>query len=355
MNKFAQYLKYVNGPNILGNNRTFWSVFCIALLIAAVFPLAADSYNVGNAAYVLLWTFMAMGLSLMWGYTGILSFGQSAFFGIAGYAYGVISINLGQDYGLTQAALIGALLIVALVASIFGYVLFYGKLSAILVTIVTLSLTLVLALFMAQTAGPQWAIGEARLNGYNGMTGMPPLTVPWFGEDLFIQGTILFYFLLVALIIVYILLRILANSKLGYIFLGIRENPERAEMLGYDIRWYQFLAFVIGSTLAGFSGVLYTSWGQFITPDSMGLDAAILPVLWVAIGGRKDITASVISTIVFVYLSQRLTIYGDEYALVVLGVVLLVSVLFVPQGFVIAGVEKGSKFVRKMSKGDRNK
>ena len=69
----------------------------IVLLLAAAYPLVGDSYTVGNLAYFGIWIFMALGLCLIWGYGGMLSFGQTAFFGLAGYSYGVIAINLGQN------------------------------------------------------------------------------------------------------------------------------------------------------------------------------------------------------------------------------------------------------------------
>ena len=77
---------------------------------------------------------------------------------------------------------------------------------------------------------------------------------------------------------VYLGLRILVNSRFGNVLVAIRENPERAEMLGYDVRKYQLVAFVIGAALAGLCGVLYTVWGQYITPSSMGMTAAALPI-----------------------------------------------------------------------------
>lgn len=335
----SKIISRLSGPQTLGSGRSFWSVFCTVIVLAAVFPLFSDAYTVANVAYLLLWTFMAMGLSLMWGYTGILSFGQTAFFGLAGYTYGVISINIGQEYGLTQVALVGALVATLVGATLVGYFMFYGDITDVFVGIVTLSLTLVIATFMAQTAGPEWVIGEARLNGYNGMTGMPPLVIPWFGGQLFVQGRLMFYFLLIVLVVVYLALRILLNSRVGYVLVGIRENPERAKMLGYDIRRYKLLAFAIGSVLAGFTGVMYTTWGQYISPSSMGLSAAVLPVLWVAAGGRKDVTASAVATIALVYLSQRLAISGDQYAQVALGAILLIAVMFVPEGFVVAAVK----------------
>src|SRR3546814_1818820 len=130
------------------------------------------------------------------------------------------------------------------------------------------------------------------------MRGMPPLAVPWFGGDIALYADVpLYYLLLAALLLCYLGLRILVNSRFGNVLVAIRENPERAEMLGYDIRKYQLGAFVIGSSLAGVSGVLYTAWGQYIQPSSMGITAAAMPIVWVAVGGRTDLTATLIGTL----------------------------------------------------------
>jgi len=120
------------------------------------------------------------------------------------------------------------------------------------------------------------------------------------------------------------------------VLVAIRENPARATMLGYDVRKYQLAAFVIGSSLAGLSGVLYTTWGQYITPSSMGITAAALPIVWVAVGGRSDLTATLLGTILLIGGFQALTVYGSQYALVVMGLLLVVTVLLAPEGLILA-------------------
>jgi ABC-type branched-subunit amino acid transport system permease subunit len=214
--------------------------------------------------------------------------------------------------------------------------MFYGEIRGVFVGIVTLSVTLVLETFMAQTAGPQWKIGAARLNGFNGMSGIPSLTIPWPGGDIMLfAGTGLYYLLLALMLLCYLWLRILLNGPFGNVLVAIRENPTRVEMLGYDVRRFQLLAFVLGGALAALSGVLYTAWGQYITPSSMGLMAAALPVIWVAVGGRSDITATLVGTLLVLALFQQLTIRGSQYALVAMGALLLVTVLLAPEGLVL--------------------
>ncbi|PRD40591.1 ABC transporter permease [Phyllobacterium phragmitis] len=345
----------LEGPQTLGRGRRFWSGVILILVAAFAYPLFADGYDVGNNVYFFNWIFMALGLCLIWGYGGSLSFGQTAFFGIAGYAYGVLTINLGDAYGLTLFALIAAGLISAVCAAILGYFLFFGRISGVFLGIVTLSVTLVMERFISQTAGPEWHIGTARLNGFNGMGGMPSLTVPWPGGPIVLLPDVgLYYVTLVLLVFVYLGLRVLVNSRFGNVIVAIRENPERAEMLGYDVRKYQLGTFVIGSSLAGLSGVLYTSWGNYITPASMGMTAASLPIVWVAVGGRSDLTTTLLGTFLVLLVFQALTIYGSQYALVAMGTLLVVTVLLAPNGIVAGVVSLVSKRrVRKRAKSEQ--
>jgi branched-chain amino acid transport system permease protein len=296
--------------------------------------------------------FIALSLCLIWGYGGSLSFGQTAFFGIAGYGYGVLTINFGAAHGFTLIALLIAIAIAALFALLLGYFMFFGRISGVFLGIVTLAVTLMFERFMAQTAGPEWHIGAARLNGFNGMSAMPPITIPWFGEDIVLFADIgLYYFVLGLLVLVYLGLRILMNSAFGNVIVAIRENPERAEMLGYDIRKYQLITFVIGAALAGLSGVLYTAWGQYITPSSMGMTAAALPLIWVTVGGRSDLTSTVIGTLVVLSAFQALTIYGSQYALVFMGVLLVLTVLIAPNGLVLAAMNLLSRLATRGKQG----
>jgi ABC-type branched-subunit amino acid transport system permease subunit len=329
-------LRRLEGPQTVGRGPIFWALFALVLAAALAFPMFSDGYTVGNTAYFFVWVFIALSLCLIWGYGGSLSFGQTAFFGIAGYAYGILTINFGSAYGFTLIALLLAVAIAALVALLLGYFMFFGRIEGVFLGIVTLAVTLMLERFMAQTAGPEWHIGTARLNGFNGMSGMPPLTIPWPGGPIVLFADVgLYYAVLALLVLVYLALRIVMNSSFGNVIVAIRENPERAEMLGYDVRKYQLITFIIGAVLAGLSGVLYTAWGQYITPSSMGMTAAALPLIWVAVGGRSDLTSTVIGTLAVLAGFQALTIYGSQYALVVMGVLLVLTVLIAPNGIVL--------------------
>ena len=259
----------------------------MVFFILGVIPFFLDSYYLNNISYFMCWSFISLGLAVIWGMGGALSFGQTAFFGLAGYSFSVISINFLGTTGVGIWTPILALLITGLFGLIVGYFLFYGGIYDVFIGIVTLAITLVFETFMQQTAGPEYAIGEARLNGFNGMQGMPTIGF----QDLqfgLLEGVTQYYFiLLVAAIILYCLYKF-KNSKTGLIFSATKENRDRVASLGHNVQRVQLIAFVIASMLAGLSGILYTNWGGYITPSSMGLVSAALPVVWVAASGKKD-------------------------------------------------------------------
>jgi len=353
VNGFLAFLRRLEGPQTVGRGPAFWALFAVVLTAALAYPLFSDGYTVGNTVYFFVWVFIALSLCLIWGYGGSLSFGQTAFFGIAGYGYGILTINFGAAHGFTLVALVLAVGFAALFAVLLGYFMFFGRIAGVFLGIVTLAVTLMLERFMAQTAGPEWHVGVARLNGFNGMSGMPPLTIPWPDGDIVLFADIgLYYFVLGLLVVVYLGLRILMNSAFGNVIVAIRENPERAEMLGYDVRKYQLITFVIGAALAGLSGVLYTVWGQYITPSSMGMTAAALPLIWVAVGGRSDLTSTLIGTLTVLLAFQALTIYGSQYALIFMGVLLVLTVLIAPNGLVLAVMSLISRLAARRSKKD---
>lgn len=314
--------------------RAEFTVFLIICLGFAIYPALAGAYATTAVCYFIIMTFLGMSLSIVWGYTGIFSFGQAALFGIGGYVFGIVAGNLGNP-NLTIIALLCGLAAAALVAAVLGYLMFYGGVSDVYVGITTLAVTLVLSTFMYQTSGSQWIVGNVRLGGYNGMTNIPPLQVSLGAFTLIFQGVALYYFALVALVATYIGLVALLRSRFGYAMIAIRENRERSELLGYNLRLIQLLVFVLGGVLAGFSGILYATWGNYMTPSTMAMTSASLPVIWVAVGGRKSLVAAIIATIALLFVQQSLAGRGDQYALVIFGALLTAVMLFVPDGFVV--------------------
>jgi urea transport system permease protein len=317
----------------------------MVFFILGVIPVFLDSYYLNNISYFMCWSFISLGLAVIWGMGGVLSFGQTAFFGLAGYSFSVISINFLGTTGVGIWSPILALLITGLFGLIVGYFLFYGGIYDVFIGIVTLAITLVFETFMQQTAGPEYAIGEARLNGFNGMQGMPTIGF----QDLkfgLLEGVTQYYFiLLVAAIILYCLYKF-KNSKTGLIFSATKENRDRVASLGHNVQRVQLIAFVIASMLAGLSGILYTNWGGYITPSSMGLVSAALPVVWVAASGKKDFLSVFVGTIFLVWLSQTLAINGAQFAIIAMGLILVIATLFFPDGIILMIKDKLMKKIK---------
>lgn len=319
------------GPEDIGRSRLFWVFFWVVVASFFLYPVQASEFAATNTAFYLLNIPMALGLALMWGYCGILSFGQVAYFGIAGYAYGIIAGNMTMSPWGPTLGVLGGLGACAVVSAIFGYFVFYARVQMWIVPILTLVLTLLLETFLGQTAGYQWRVGSVLLGGYNGMTG-----IPWYQAfGVVFTGYPFYYLTLVLTLLCYFGARMLVNSRHGKVLLGIREDALRTELLGYDIRARQLAIFVLAALLAGLSGLLYVQWGNYITPSQVGLLQAALPVIWVAVGGRESLLAVMISTFALNWLNFTLSSQGNQYALVIIGALLVAVMLFFPRGFVV--------------------
>ena len=137
------------------------------------------------------------------------------------------------------------------------------------------------------------------------------------------------------MLVSYLGCRALVNSHHGKVMLAMREDPLRTELLGYDIRARQLAVFVIAGVLAGLSGLLYVQWGNYITPSQLGLVQAALPVIWVAVGGRSKLLAVAISAYALNWITYSLSSAGNQYALVIIGALLVIVMLFFPDGIVV--------------------
>jgi len=331
----ANPFSLLSGPEDLGRGPLFWAAAAITVGLFLAVPLYLSEFAAYNVSYYLLNIPMALGLCLLWGYCGVLSFGQVAYFGIAGYAYGVIAGNLaGQPWGPTVGS-IGGLAAAAIVAAAFGYFVFFARVQMWILPILTLVLTLLLETFLGQTAGYQWKVGVVQLGGYNGMTGIPAFQI----GDFVFSGYSFFYLALGVAFFSYIACRMLVNSKHGNVMLAIREDAVRTEMLGYDIRVRQWVVFVLAALLSALSGLLYVQWGNYITPSQVGLLSAALPVIWVAVGGREKLLAVVIGAYALNWLNYQLSSSGNQYALVIIGALLVIVMLFFPRGLVVTLAE----------------
>jgi branched-chain amino acid transport system permease protein len=276
---------------------------------------------------------LALSLTLVWGKAGIFSFGQAAFFGIGGYVYGIVAINWIDSTGESFSALVAGSLIAAAFSAVMAYFMFYGGVSNVYVAIITLATTLVLFTVMSSTAGPQYAFGEARLGGYNGMIGVPALTAPGSnGVPFDPYGA---YAIVVAIAaFVVIGTAALLRGSFGHVLAAIRENEERTELLGYDVRLYKFIVFAMGGAVAGLAGASFAAWAQFINPAVFGLVQAAIIIIWVLVGGHRSLAGAFVGVAVVEGLSTRLDSVVQGHTPLLLGAILMAVVLLLPSGLV---------------------
>jgi branched-chain amino acid transport system permease protein len=319
------------GPHDIGRGPAAWVVMACVGIGFLAFPAVATAFTASNVAYYLLNIPMALGLSLLWGYGGVLSFGQVAFFAIAGYVYGIVAGNFPNAAWATWLGTFAGLGATGLLAAAFGYFIFYARVAAWIVPILTLVLALLLNTFLGLTAGSQWTIGQVALGGYNGMTGIPSLEI----AGVTFQDYAFYYLVVVVVILLLVGLRAWVNSQRGQVLMAIREDAIRTELLGYDVRLEQLRVFIGAALLSGISGLLYVQWGNYITPSVTSLAQAALPVIWVAVAGRDSLVAVAIMTFLLSLLSYELSSAGNQYALVIIGVLLVAVMLFAPEGLIL--------------------
>jgi len=343
-----------------------WNIVGLVLVglvgLAALFglPYWLELAALLDATVYIIMAILALSLALLWGYGGILCFGQSAFFGLGAYAYAIAMFNMGES----TVPFLLAIVLPAAFAALLGYFMFYGRISDVYLGVITLTVTLILFNSINSTAGPEYHIGAARLGGFNGIPSIPPLNVPG-NRDMAIDLNGMFYLSTALLIATYFGLRWLLVSRFGRVIVAIRENEKRAEFLGYDARLYKLLIFTISGALAGLAGCLFANWGAFVSPTIFGLAQSAQIIIWVIVGGRGTLIGPVVGCIAIQWLTatlgntQILSAAGLKSSLgpvigqgaadaiasalgivdlsnanLVLGAVLLAFVLLVPKGVV---------------------
>jgi ABC-type branched-subunit amino acid transport system permease subunit len=326
-------------------------VAAVGIAVLVLTPRLFDLDVVLNITVYMIMAVLALSLALVWGFGGILCFGQSAFFGLGAYTYAIAMINFGES----TAPLILAVLVPAAFAALLGYFMFYGRISDVYLGVITLTVTLILFNSINSTAGPEFHIGSAKLGGFNGIPGIPSLNVPFFKDwQIDLEG--MFYLSAASLLLTYFGLRALLASRFGRTIVGIRENEQRAQLLGYDPRVYKIATFTIGAALAGYAGCLFANWGSFVSPTIFGLAQSAQIIIWVIVGGRGTLIGPILGCVGIQWLTAALGANspgGDAgwQALLgnvplILGAILIAFVLLVPKGLVptIGGLE--SVFVR---------
>ncbi len=346
---------------LLNDRGGIWVLGLIALtmLIVPVLNLAVSetsALHISTFAVTLLGKFLcyallALSVDLIWGYCGILSLGQGAFFTLGGYAMGMYlmrQIGSRGQYGNAELpdfmvflnwehlpwywlgfdhfwfALLMVMLIPGLLAFIFGWLAFRSRVTGVYFSIITQALTYALMLAFFRN--------EMGFGGNNGLTDFKEIA----GLAITADSTRIILFLAsgLALIMAYLACRYIVTSRFGRIVISIRDAETRTRFCGYQIESYKLWLFVFSSVLAGIAGALYVPQVGIINPGEFSPLNSIELVVWVATGGRGTLFGAIVGAFTVNYGKTIFTSYSPETWLFALGTLFVLVTLLLPKGLV---------------------
>lgn len=300
-----------------------------AIVVIALAPGMLEIFTLMQVTLFAAMAVLSLSLAFIWGFGGILSFGQTAFFGLGAYAYAIAAINF-QDS--TQGILL-AIFVPAVFSATLGYFVFYGRISDVYLGVITLTVTLILFNVVNSTSGDEYRIGDAMLGGFNGIPAVPTFNMP-FDPSSPLSPEACWWVTAGALLAVYLGLRLLLASPFGRVIVAVRENETRASLLGYDPRLIKLVAFIFGGAIAGLAGALYVNWGAFVGPTIFSLSLSAEIIIWITIGGLGTLLGPIIGCILIEYIVASIGSQQMLNANLVLGTVLVLFVLLLPRGLV---------------------
>ena len=303
------------------------------MLIAAFFvPALGSRYYTFLANDVVIWALFATSLNLLVGYTGLVSFGHAAYFGIGAYTTGLLMKKIGVPFLLAFPA---AGLLAGLFALVFGF--FCVRLTRIYFAMLTLAFAQIV-----------WAICFKWNEVTGGEQGMPEIPYPDFAwlervataaPFLSYRTSEYFYFLTLLMVALCLwLLRRIVGSPFGRMLTTIRENPERAEFIGVNVRRYELGAFVIAGAFAGLAGGLFGIFNRGVFPDFAYWTKSSEVLIMTLLGGMGTFFGPALGALVLLWLNQQIVSYTQYWPLI-LGTILVVLLFVFPGG--IAGAALG--------------
>jgi len=308
-------------------NRSYLVEALTALgLILVPFVLPHLGFSPTTIDRILIWGLFGIGFDILFGFTGLLSFGQSAFFGTGGMVVAYLLTIAGFPYGMV------ALVIGTVVSAVVGYLigLIALRRTGIYFAMITVAIAEVF-FFVEFSPLAEFTGGE------NGLPGVPPpsiflgFTTLKFNTDWTMYGFIAFWFF----VGIVIALRII-RSPVGAVLRAIRDNPLRAQAVGHNIKGYKLTAFVIAAAYAGFAGGLLGMMQGFMPPDAFTFETSGQLVMQTAIGGTGTLFGPLVGAAVWLFLSdffQNTLHLGATWKLV-LGIIFVLLVCFLRRGIV---------------------
>ena len=321
-------------------------VVAIALLLLLIMPVVLTGFRLSLLGRFLALAIAALGIDLIWGYTGLLSLGHGVFFALGGYAlamhlqlaplqpgilpefmnlYGVTQIPwFWKPFGSFGFAAVAVIVIPGLLGAILGYLVFRNRIRGVYFSILTQAATIVFFNFFN---------GQQKLfNGTNGLTNYKTLLGATVNTP---QTQFVFYTLTVLFLVAsYALCRSLTEGRFGNLLIAIRDDESRVRFTGYNPTGYKVFVFAISAALAGLAGAMFTLQSGIISPKAMDIAFSIEMVIWVAVGGRATLVGAILGALLVNFGKSLLSEKFPEIWLFFQGGLFLIVVTVLPDGVV---------------------
>jgi urea transport system permease protein len=335
--------------NLYHNRKAQWTVYLIVFALLALLPLVFDEpFLLNQLARYTVFAMLAMSVSLVWGYAGILSLGQGIAFGIGAYGMAMTMQMQFQDpvsdpipsfmltneletlpwmwepFWSTPVGLFLTLSVPTVFFIGFGIMMFQARVAGVFVAIMTLAM-LAAWYSMAYDMQPFTA-------GFNGIS--PPLPFEFWGISIDPYSAPAYWICVAFLIVLTVVTKFLMQSKFGMIVQAIRDDAERARFLGYNVAYYQVVVFAMSGFIAACGGLCWVMVVQYVSPTSLELSLSVSAVVWAAVGGRMSLLGAIIGAFL---VNGTQSYLGDELQqiwMIVLGFIFIAVVIFLPRGLV---------------------
>jgi len=308
------------------------------VIILAMVPVVASTYQTQLLTYGLTLAIAALGFNLLLGYTGLLSFGHSAYFGAGAYAVALMMRYLGVSS--MELFLLGGIVGSAALAALFGVVCV--RHTRIFFAILTLALsqvlwTLAYKFFWITGGTDGLRVPFSKLTLLGGLIGFP-------GADAFARFiSFYYYYVLVVFCVCTALMWLIVHSPFGKTLQAIRDNETRARFLGVRIWRYRWLAFLVSGIFTGLAGTLWVPLNGLTTPDVLYWPQSGKIVFFAVLGGFRNFSGPIVGAVLFNYL-EVYAIALTEYWQITLGAILIILVTFLPAGIVGTAQRLSAKF-----------
>ncbi len=321
-------------------------IIASVIILAVILPSIIPAFRLRLIGRFLSLAIVALGIDLIWGYTGLLSLGHGIFFALGGYAlamnlklqttggelpdfftlYGVKQLPwVWQPFNSFPFTIVALILIPGIVAGLIGYLVFRNRIKGVYFSILTQAALLVFFNFFN---GQQKII-----NGTNGLKTDTEKIFDILVSSPGVQRT--FYIItVICLVLIYLLCRWLTSGRFGRLLKAIRDDETRVRFSGYDPTGYKVLVFAISGAIAGIAGALYTVQTGIITPSIMQVAFSIEMVIWVAVGGRGTLVGAIIGTLLVRLAQTFLSESFPQIWLFFQGALFLIVVTVLPDGII---------------------